>query len=31
VAFHPNSQMRLIEQDFDPDRMIRQGVKGGIP
>ena len=23
--------MRLIEQDFDPDRMIRQGVKGGIP
>ena len=31
MAFHPNSQMRLIEQDFDPDRMIRQGVKGGIP
>lgn len=30
-AFHPNAQLRLLEQDFDPQQMLRQSLSKGTP
>ena len=31
MAFHPNAQLRLLEQDFDPQALLRQSMTKGIP
>lgn len=31
MAFHPNAQLRLLEQDFDPMAMLRQSMSKGTP
>ena len=31
MAFYPNAQLRLLEQDFDPKALLRQSMTKGIP
>jgi hypothetical protein len=31
MAFHPNSQLRLLEQGFDPTQMLRQSMTPTVP
>lgn len=31
MAFHPNSQLRLLDQEFSPEQMTVQGMRGGAP
>ena len=31
MGFHPNAQLRLLEEDFDPTAMLRQGLSRDLP
>ena len=31
MAFHPNSQLRLLEEEFDPAALLRQGLSRDLP